>query len=397
MLYQYRALDQHNRIYRGQQQAANLADLELRLSHAGLTLIRAKSCANSSHHQRKIARRDLVNFCFHLEQLTEAGVPLIESLIDLRDSTESPYFRDILACLVEDIEGGSPLSQALEKYPHIFDSVFVHLIKAGENSGKLPEVLRHLTSTLKWQDETAAHTKKILIYPAFVGALVISVIIFLMIYLVPQLVAFVADMGQTLPWNTRILLAISHFLTHYGWIPLVTALLVAGTIRMRIRHNRVFRIRAHRWQLRIPLIGPILHKIILARFAHFFAMLFSAGIPVLDCLRISGGIAGNAAIAEDLDRLARQVCAGAGITASFQEAQLFPPSLLRMLRVGEMTGALDTALLSVAYFYDRDVKESIERIHALLEPTLTVMLGLVLAWVMTAVLGPIFDTIGQMR
>lgn len=397
MLYQYRALDQHNRIYRGQQQAANITDLELRLNRTGLTLIRAKACANTAHRRHKIARRDLANFCFHLEQLTEAGVPLIESLIDLRDSTEPQHFRDILASLIEDIEGGLPFSQALEKYPYIFDSVFVHLIKAGETSGKLPAVLRHLTSNLKWQDETAAQTKKILIYPVFVGSLVISVVIFLMIYLVPQLVEFVADMGQTLPWNTRTLLAASHFLAHYGWILIVIAFLAAGMIKMHIRRNHAFRVRAHRWQLRIPLIGPIMHKIILARFAHFFAMLFSAGIPVLECLRISGGIAGNAAIAEDLDLLTKQVYAGAGITASFQEARLFPPLLLRMLRIGEMTGALDTALLSVAYFYDRDIKESIERIHALLEPSLTVVLGLILAWIMTSVLGPIFDTIGQIR
>lgn len=397
MQYRYRAIDAQGRIDQGQMDASNLVDLDLRLSRIGLTLIRAKPSQGARHRLGKILRRDLITFCFHLEQLLRAGVPLIESLIDLRDSIEHPRFREILASLVEAIEGGHSFSQALATHPAVFDSVFINLIHAGETSGELPQVLKRLTETLKWQDELATQAKKVVLYPAFVGLLVFSVMMFMMIYLVPKLVDFIKDMGQTLPLNTRILLAVSHFLTHHGWVLIALPLGFFLLIKLRLHTNRAFRRRVDGWKLRLPLIGPILHKIILARLANVFAMLFAAGIPVLDCLRISGGISGNVKVADTLDHLVLRISEGMGITASFKEARLFPPLVLRMLRVGESTGALDTALLNVAYFYDRDVKESIERIQILIEPVLTVTLGLMLAWIMSSVLSPVFDTISKIR
>ncbi len=397
MQYRYRAIDEQGRIAQGQQDAANLADLELRLSRIGLSLIRGKPSNSKRRGRGKVARRDLITFCFHMEQLTRAGVPLLEGLIDLRDSIEHPRFREVIAGIVEDIGGGHSFSQALATHPGVFDGVFINLIHAGETSGELPEVLKGLTETLKWQDELAAQTRKIIMYPTFVGLLVLGVLSFVMIYLVPKLVGFIKDMGQTLPLNTRILLAVSDFFIHYGGMLLIVPLGVLLLIKLRLRGSPAFRQQVDGWKLHLPLIGPILHKIILARLANVFALLFAAGIPILDCLKISAGITGNARIAAALDHLTQRICEGQGVTASFQEAGLFPPLVLRMLRVGENTGALDTALLNVAYFYDRDVKESIERVQILIEPALTVLLGLILAWIMSSVLGPIFDTISKLR
>lgn len=397
MLYRYRAIDEQGSIAQGRLEAANLVDLEQRLGRIGLTLIRAKSGQGMRLETGKVLRRDLITFCFHMEQLNLAGVPLLEGLVDLRDSIEHPRFREVIASLVEAIEGGSSFSKALAAHPAVFDQVFVSLIHAGETSGELPQVLKRLTETLKWQDELAAQTRKILLYPAFVGLLVLGVLAFVMIYLVPRLVEFIQSMGQTLPLNTRILLAVSDFFIHHGWLLLALPLCILLVIKWRLWTSPAFRQQFDGWKLRLPLLGPILHKIILVRLANVFALLFAAGIPVLDCLQIAVGIAGNARIAEALDRLTQRISEGMGITASFQEAQLFPPLVLRMLRVGENTGALDTALLNVAYFYDRDVKESIARVQILIEPTLTVALGLMLAWIMSSVLGPIFDTLGKIR
>ena len=397
MLYHYRAVDEQGQIRNGQLDASNLSDLELRLNRIGLTLIRAKIRQGEQLGRRRIVRRDLITFCFHLEQLTRAGVPLIEGLIDLRDSTDHPRFREVVANLIDDIEGGKQFSQAISEHQAIFDDVFVNLIRAGEISGELPEVLKRLNDALKWQDELAAQTKKIVMYPAFVGLLVCGVAIFLMIYLVPQLVSFIKDMGQTLPLNTRILLAISDFLVNFWWVLIVAPLLAWGLVHYRLKTSPSFRLRVDGWKIRFPLIGPILHKIILARFANFFAMLYASGIPILDCLRVTEGIVGNAVIANALSQLDRRIRDGQGVSASFGEVGLFPPLVLRMLRIGENTGALDTALLNVSYFYDRDVKESIGRVQTLIEPALTVVLGLILAWIMSSVLGPIFDTISQIR
>ncbi len=397
MQYRYRAVDAQGRVASGRMEAANPAELEQRLGRLGLTLIKAGKARSGLPGRGGITRRDLAGLCFHLEQLSQAGVPLIEGLADLRDHAENPRLREIVACLVASVEGGQSLSQALAAHPAAFDPVFIQLIHAGETSGTLPEVLHQLTETLKWQDELAAQTHRLLLYPAFVGLLTGGVIIFLMVFLVPRLVDFVREMGQTLPLSTRILIAVSDALVHYGWQAALALAAFAIAFRIHIRHSPSWQKRLDGWKLQLPVLGPVLNKIILARFAHFFAMMFAAGIPVLDCLKISVGIVGNSRTAEAIEQLGARIAAGSGIAAGFQEARLFPPLLLRMLHIGESTGQLDIALRNVAYFYDRDIRESIARVQAMIEPVLTVTLGLALAWIMASVLGPIFDTIGNLR
>ena len=397
MRYHYRAVNDQGQIQLGQLDAGNLTDLEQRLQRIGLTLIRARNGQGKRPGSGKIARRELVTFCFHLEQLTSAGVPLIEALLDLRDSVDHPRLREVIANQIEAIEGGQPFSQALAAHPAIFDPVFIGLIKAGEACGELPEVLLRLYESLKWQDELATQTRKILMYPAFVGTLVFGVLSFLMIYLIPQLADFIQSMGQTLPLSSRLLIAASSFFSTYWWLLAGLTILAMAFIQFRLKTSAAFRQKLDGWKIRLPLVGPILHKIILARFVRFFAMLYASGIPVLECLRISESVVGNAVIAETLAELGARIRAGQGVSASFGASRLFPPLLLRMLHLGESTGQLDKALLNVAYFYDRDIREAIERIQRLIEPVLTVILGLALAWIMSAVLGPIFDTIGKLR
>ncbi|MBE9607754.1 type II secretion system F family protein [Chitinilyticum piscinae] len=397
MQFHYRATDQDGRLQQGTLDAVNLADLELRLSRLGLILIRAKALQQGSLRTRRIRRRDLITFCFHLEQLTRAGVPLLEGLADLRDSLEHPYFRNVVASLIDDIEGGRSFSQALQAHPSIFDAVFVNLVRAGEVSGRLPEVLRNLTETLKWQDELAAQAKRLVLYPAFVGGLVLCVVVFLMVYLVPQLVEFIKAMHSTLPWNTRLLIAVSQLISAYWWVLLGVPFISISLARYSYKYSESFRYRVDALKLRIWVLGPILQKIILGRFASYFALMYAAGIPVLACLNVCQGLMGNRVISAALVRAEQQISEGLGVSAAFGQLGLFPPLVLRMLRVGENTGQLDDALQNAAYFYGRDVREAIERIQALVEPVMTVVLGLILLWIMASVLGPIFDTISRLR
>src|SRR5438045_5671653 len=178
-LYSYKAIDVRGKSVAGRVEAVNLFDLEQRLSRMELDLV---SGAPSRYGTRflggRIARTDLINFCFHLEQLASAGVPVLEGLIDLRESVENPRFREVMSGVVEAIEGGRSLSQALGEFPEVFSKVFVSLVRSGEQTGKLAEVLKSLTETLKWEDELAAQTKKLMIYPAFVGGIVLLVTFF---------------------------------------------------------------------------------------------------------------------------------------------------------------------------------------------------------------------------
>jgi type IV pilus assembly protein PilC len=397
-LYHYKAMQPDGKIASGRLEAINLIDLEMRLKRMDMDFINGHPIKQGATFQRaRITRPELITFCFHLEQLARAGVPLIESLADLRDSLENPAFREIIASMVESIEGGKTLSQALAEHPKTFDEVMVNLVRAGEETGALPEVLSNLLESLKWQDELAAHTKKLIMYPAFLGTVVVAVVMFMMIYLVPKMAGFIRNMGQELPLQTRLLIATSDIFVNYWYLVIGLPLLAAAALALMVQSSPAARRRFDDAKLRLPWIGDILRKIILSRFASVFAMMYGSGITILESIRTTRDVVGNVVIKEGLDRVANLIAEGQNVTAAFQEVGLFPPLVLRMLRVGENTGALDTALTNVSYFYNRDVRESIGKVQSMIEPVMTVIIGLILGWIMLAVLGPIYDVITKMK
>ncbi len=398
-LFTYKAIDARGKAALGQIEALNLIDLEMRLKRMGLDLVSGLPTRRGGRLLRAgtIKRADLINFCFHLEQLSGAGVPLVECLVDLRDSLDNARFREVLSGVIESIQGGAPLSQALSDAPDVFSPVFCSLIRAGEATGRLSEVLLSLTETLKWEDELAAQTKKLIMYPAFVGSIVLIVTLFLMIYLVPQMVGFIKNMGQQIPLQTRLLIAVSAFFVEYWWLIISLPLLVFFGLRGAAHVNPLVRYQVDRLKLRLPLLGTILRKIIMSRFASTFALMYSSGITILDAIRSSEETAGNAVIQEGLRMAGQEIAEGKAVTVAFQDVGLFPPLVIRMLRVGETTGALDKALLNVSYFYNREVRESIGKIQVMIEPALTVVLGAILGWVMLSVLGPVYDVISKVK
>jgi len=397
-LYTYKAIDPAGEWRRGQIEALNIVDLELRLKRMNLDLV----VGGPSKRQHglvggRIRRVDLINFCFHLEQMTRSGVLLTDGLADLRDSVDNASFREVISGVMESIQGGLTLSQSLAQYPTVFDPVFRALVRAGEETGQLPEVLKSLSENLRWEDELASQTKRVLTYPAIVGSLVITVIFFLMLYLVPQMVGFIRNMGQEMPLHTRALIAVSQFFVHYWWLIILAPIGVAALVGYLARTNPTVRYRIDGLLLRVPLVGPILQKIILSRFASVFALMYSSGITIMDAMRSAEETAGNRVIEEGLRLAGQQIAEGKTVTAAFNDVGLFPPLVVRMLRVGENTGRLDTALMNVSYFYNREVREGIARLQALIEPGLTVVLGVILGWVMLSVLGPIYDVISKLK
>lgn len=397
-MYTYKAINKSGQRRTGLQDASNLVDLEMRLKRTGLDLINGKIAKkNRLATGTTVTRRELITFFFNMEQLTNAGVPLLECLADMRDTLSNPLLREVVANLIENIEGGMSLSQAMSEHPRVFEKVFVSLIRAGEKSGKLQEVFLHLTTTLKWEDEMASQTKQVLIYPAIVLVVVTGVTFFLMIYLVPQLTGFIKNMGQTLPVHTEVLLFVSSIFVQYWYVMLLFPVITFVILKLMVTYNTQARYHFDDLKLKLWPIGPILKKIILARFANFFAMLYASGISILECISICRDIAGNVVIAESLTQAGREIEEGKNLTQSFQSANIFPPLVLRMLRVGESTGALDKALLNVGYFYDRDVKEAITKAQSMIGPAMTVLLGLMLGWIMFSVLMPIYDVISKVK
>ena len=397
-LYAYKAMNNQGRMVLGRLEAINPIDLEMRLKRMDLDFINGDPVKQGGlMNPGKITRQELINFCFHLEQLARAGVSLIESLTDLRDTVENPRFREILAGMIESIEGGKTLSQAMAEHPKTFDGVVISLIRSGEETGALPQVLANLLESLKWQDELAAHTKKLVMYPAFLGTVVVAITLFMMIYLVPKMAGFIRSMGQDMPTQTKILIATSSFFVNYWYIVIGLPILIAGIVAFLVNSNFKARYTFDRIKLKIPYIGEILHKIILSRFASVFAMMYSSGITILDSIKATEDVVGNLVVKEGLQRVGALIAEGQNVTVAFQNVGIFPPLVLRMLRVGENTGALDTALTNVSYFYNRDVRESIDRVQSMIEPVMTVTIGLILGWIMMAVLGPIYDIITKMK
>jgi type IV pilus assembly protein PilC len=380
-------------------EAINEIDLEIRLARVGLSLITLKPKQKTSPLLlgNQISLKDRMMFCFQMEQMMSAGIPLLEGLCDLRDSATNLNLQKVIGSLISAIEGGKMFSEALLVHPQMFNKVFVNLVAAGEKTGRLEEVLAHLAANDQWQDELKSHIKKLIAYPLFVMAVVISAVIFLMIYLVPQMVGFLNNMGQALPLQTRILISISNSFTDDWWIIVLLPLLGITFFMGWIRHSAAASYYFDYAKLHAPVTGKILHKIVLARFTRYFALMYQAGIPILEAIKMTEAIAGNQVVAEALQQVRNKINAGASMSESFKQAQIFPPLLVRMIRVGETTGGLDKALLKISEFYDRDVNDAIESMLKMLEPALTVILGAILAFIMFAVLGPVYDSFSQLN
>ncbi|EDN67790.1 bacterial type II secretion system protein [Beggiatoa sp. PS] len=393
----YKAMDNQGRIVQGQLTAKNTNDLEARLMRMGLDLIHFHTKKPRHIQIGNVTRQELITFCFHMENLSRAGVPLLDGMSDLRDSLPQSRFREVVSSLIENVEGGAHLSEALTDFPEIFSQVFVSLVRTGEESGHISTIFKHLTETLKWQDEMIAKTKKLMMYPAFMATIILGVLFFLMIYLVPQLISFIESIEGELPLHTRILVSVSYVFVNYWYIILIAPVIAFLLLKFAMTVSYSMRFLVDRLKLRVWIVGPILEKVILARFATFFALLYGSGITVLDSLDISKQLADNLVIENALQRVRDQIADGVSITESFERVHLFPPLILRMVTIGETTGELDKALENVSYFYDREVKESIDRLQTIIEPVMTVILGLLLGWVILSVLGPIYDSITKFK
>ncbi len=398
-LYEYKAIDQSGKPVRGSLDAGNVPDLEIRLEKMGLSLVKAKpkQPGGDLFGRHKITRRDLINFSFHLQQLAKSGVPILEGLQDLRDSEENPAFRDVIASLIEAVETGSAFSQALAMYPRVFDNVFVSLVKVGERSGRMAQVLEDITENLKWQDEIIAKAKKAVTYPAVIGTLIFAVIMFLMIFVVPDIISAIVSLGGEIPWYTQALMATSKFLQNYWYLVIAFPFVAGFLIRHYYRNNARFRFYMDGLLLRMWPFGEVNEKIKVSRFTRYFALMFASGITVLDAIKLSKTVVSNSVLEEGIDRAWKLISEGASISESFQNIGIFPPLVIRMLKVGESTGRMDESLENVSYFFERDINDRMDKMEPVLQTGLLVTIGGIVLWLIVAVFGPMYDTISTIN
>ena len=400
MHYRLLAADRTGRVRRHHLQAANLADLEQRAAALGLTVIHLETRADllTRAAPQRVSRRAQIDFFLQLEHLLAAGLPLLDALRELDDDSVDAAMRHVLAVMAQDLERGNTLSAAMRAHPRAFSPVMLALVEAGELTGELPAICARLGDMLHREDEQRTHSARLLMYPLFVAGVLLAVCAFLLLYLLPQLADFLASLGSGLPWQTRLLIGTASAAEQFGpWLAALALLMLAGW-HLACRHFPLLRLHADRWRLSLPLLGPIRRHIVLSRFAAGFALLYNAGIPLLTVLERCEQLVGNRAVAAALGDARRRVAGGSPLADALSGSGLFPLRLLRLIRLGEQTGALGRMLAHADHGYQRDIRAGVERLQRLIEPSLTVLLGLILAWVLSAVLSPLHDiTLGLTR
>lgn len=384
-------------------EAVNEADLSVRLEEGGLALIDCKEMSNKANHLetvllrfKKVKIRDLIQMFIQLEQLQKSGVPLMESIADIRDTTDSAMLRDIMSDVYREVAEGVSFSNALAKHPTTFEPIFIALINAGEETGNLLDSFSQVIKHLKWTDAMRSKVKKATRYPKILIVVVIGVIWMMMGYVVPQVTEFLKDIGKELPPITLALIATADFFGEYFiYILLFFAALYAGLIVGR-SVSKPFLYWTDYAALNAPVMGPVIRKISLSQFSQTFGVLFTSGLDILKCLDAAKLTASNMVIIDSLTAIRERVQEGAALSAALKASGEFPSLVVRMVRIGEESGNLSGVLGQVSEFYDKDVNEAIDGMIEMIEPTLTVTLGAMILWIAAAVFGPIYDSLGTM-
>jgi type IV pilus assembly protein PilC len=395
--FRYRAADSRGHRVTGELNAANDIDLDLRLRRMGMMLVRARPARRRPlFSSQRVTRRDLISFCFHVQQIARANAPLLEGLKDLVAGADNSHFRDLLILVVDDLEGGKLLSEALAAHPDVFDRVFLALVRAAEKSDQIETVFARLENRLKQQDELHAELTRMLIYPSITAVAVLAAAGVMLFYLTPRLATLVTSLNLTMPFATRVLVGLSELLRQH--LPWLLALLGLGAIVLHqtLRHSSHLAERLDGFLLSLPSIGPALKKHALARVSGLLALLLQSGVGLLEALAAGAESAGNRVITRKLNDAAQHIAAGGGVSDSLRRQDLLPPLVLRMVLTGETNGALPEALDNVAWFYQRDARETITRSLKLLEPSLAALLGLLLALLLLAVFLPVYQIIGEL-
>jgi type IV pilus assembly protein PilC len=397
--YTYRALDQNkNKIVKGSVQLPNEYALEQTLAESNLALISFKEVkkAISFSFLEKITTKDLIAFFIHLEQLEKAGVPLLDSLSDLKDFSTNQKIKDISTDIYESVKNGKLLSEAMEKHPKVFDQLMISLIAMGEKTGNLYTAFKNITENIKWSAEIKRKTVKAIRYPLFSLGIMILVAAIMLKVVVPQVTGFIMEQGIDVPGYTTALIATSNFFQKY----FVTIFLIIISIFIAVKilsKNKTIKRKVDQLKLKLPLIGDIITKIEMSKFTKFFGVTFSSGILVLECLEISGNVVKNAALRAEIERIKQDVSDGTSVSDALATSHYFPNMVLRMFKVGEDSGNIVDAMGNIQYFYATEIDDSIEKIIGTLQPMIMFVMGGLMAWVIAGVFGPIygnFDNFG---
>jgi|TARA_R110002126_G_scaffold13118_3_gene56825 type IV pilus assembly protein PilC len=378
--------------------AKNEIDLYSQLQSAGMELMGCsdmdgqKGIGSFSLGVKKVRVRDLIQLFMHLEQMQSAGVPMLDSLADIRDTTDHTTLRDVMSEIHRDVSEGSSLSESMSRHPKVFGNLYISLISAGEDTGDLTSSYLQLMKFLKWMDMMQSQIKKATRYPIILLAAVLLVMVVMMGYVVPEVVGFIKNIGQELPFYTIWLINTSEFFQSYWWAILGGPPAVFIGVKALKKMSGDFAYRLDYMMLSWPVYGNLTRKINIARYAQTFGALFASGIDIVNCLVSSRATVNNLALIEAVEAVEAYVQAGSPLSEAFSLSGEFPSLVTRMIKIGEESGNLTSVLEQVSEFYTKDVDEAIQGMIAMIEPMLTAFLGIMILWIAAAVFGPIYSS-----
>jgi type IV pilus assembly protein PilC len=350
-----------------------------------------KGLMNLTVGKGKVKKRDLVIFTRELSTMVSAGVPLPRSLGTLADQAENKYFKEVVSGINREIEAGTPLADAMAKYPHVFSEVYINMVGAGEAGGILDEILKRLATQVEKDESIRKKIRAAMAYPIVILSITIIAFFGIMIFILPKINKIIKDLAgpnAQLPVYTRVLMSISNFMQHNFIFILI--LLVGGIWGFRHYINtEKGKYKWHGFLLRMPIIGPVVAKIVVARFSRTFASLMGSGVSILESLEVTGKAVGNRVIQKELVDIAANVKNGQPLGRQLMEAKFFPPIVGQMMAVGEETGKIDQILVKVADFYEEEVDTVIDSLASIIEPIMIIIMGAIVGVIAASVMGPI--------
>lgn len=386
-LFTYQALDSQGKKVSGVQDGMNEKEARDKIRAQGLVLIKLevkKETGNKNH----FSLSDLKTFTLEMGELVSAKVPLYDSLSTVEEQSRGEKYHPVLLSLCESIKSGTSLSDAMAEYPKSFDTLYVAMIKAGEQSGSLETVFRRLNAYLGKKEKLQRQLMTAMIYPVVLSVFSLIVIGVLLGYVVPSIEGLFE--GREMNGFTEAVIGVSHFLTNWWWVylPLLTAAVLLGWRQLRKEQGRL---AMERLAIRLPLVKKLIINSALARFSRTMATLMAGGLTIIESLRISTKVLASKPLEEDMLRVEEMIVQGGSLSRELAKIQWMPGLVSKMLAVGEEAGAQETMFNKIADIYEDEVEKSIDRIMALSQPAILVVMGSVVALIMLAVLLPLTD------
>jgi type IV pilus assembly protein PilC len=396
--FKYKARNNLGKVIEGTIVADNEAGVASALRQKRLELVSASPAgglgsiwATLNKKGGKVTTKDVVIFSRQFSTMVNAGLPILQGLTIVAEQAENPDFRAVMTKVRDDISNGVPLSDAMAKYPKVFSTLYVNMVKAGEQGGILDIIFERLSEYMEKAEGVTRKVKSAMMYPVVVMSVACLVVIFLMVKVVPTFATVFASFGAKLPAPTQFLIDVSDFLASKKAFLIVVFLVVAWIVLTMYRKTKA---GAYNWDkmiLSLPVFGILVQKAAVAKFARTLGTLIKSGVPIMDALETVAKTSGNLVIEKAVFNARDSVREGKTLTQPLKESKVFPPMVTQMINVGEETGALDTMLSKIADFYEDEVDAAVEGLTSIIEPILIVFLGVTIGFIVVAMFMPMFE------